>query len=180
MCVHWYCHLWESFRIPMQTFLCGFVSAWPVKRLIRGHCNYITTLASFPGSPKTLAEEKKRRAWYPCVTCASFTQILGKPYSVRASSISKTSSFVIQSIFVQYQQFSNSSAAHSSEQWWLVVAILSPLHYPTLWNYWVHLISHWMKNSGSPSRRYTKEILCSYGYRQDLARAFATKLCDRV
>ena len=37
-----------------------------------------------------------------------------------------------------------------------------------------------MKDSGSPSRRYTKEILCSYGYRQDLARAFATKLRDRV
>ena len=29
-------------------------------------------------------------------------------------------------------------------------------------------------------RRYTKEILCSYGYRQDLVRAFATKLRDRV
>ena len=28
-----------------------------------------------------------------------------------------------------------------------------------------------MKNSGSPSRQYTKEILCSYGYRP---RAFAT------
>ena len=27
---------------------------------------------------------------------------------------------------------------------------------------------------------YTKEILCLYGYRQDLARAFATKLRDRV
>ena len=25
-----------------------------------------------------------------------------------------------------------------------------------------------LKNSGSPSRRYTKEILYSYGYRQDL------------
>ena len=25
-----------------------------------------------------------------------------------------------------------------------------------------------LKNSGSPSRRYTKKILCSYGYQQDL------------
>ena len=25
-----------------------------------------------------------------------------------------------------------------------------------------------LKNTGSPSRRYTKEILCLYGYQQDL------------
>ena len=37
-----------------------------------------------------------------------------------------------------------------------------------------------LKNSGSPSKRYTKETLCLCGYRQDLARAFATKLRDRV
>ena len=29
-------------------------------------------------------------------------------------------------------------------------------------------------------RRYTKESLCLYGYRQDYARTFATKLRDRV
>ena len=50
-------------------------------------------LASFPGSPKVRAEEKKRRAWLSAAyACASFAQILGKPYSVRASSVSKTSS----------------------------------------------------------------------------------------
>ena len=53
---------------------------------------------------------------------------------------------------MQNQQFSN-SVKHSSEQCWLViVAIISPLHHPTLWNYWVRLISHRIKNSGSPSR----------------------------
>ena len=35
-------------------------------------------------------------------------------------------------------------------------------------------------SSALSSRRYTKEILCSYGYRQDLARAFATKLSHFV
>ena len=39
-------------------------------------------LASFPGSLKARAEEEKRRAWYQ--PCTSITQILAKPYSVRA------------------------------------------------------------------------------------------------
>ena len=71
----------------------------------------------------------------------------------------------------------------STAQHWEVMASSSDIFssaYLTHWNYWVRLISHWMKNSGMPRGGIPRKLCVHTGtdriWKEYLERAFATRL----